>query len=123
MTDVETEKIRREIDRHEHRCPAHIIATSVQGSVEDLKREFREHRQSMETVRDGFRDGAIKFNSIEERNAAQDERLDRCEAFVGEVQSFLRRIAMRIIIALVLAAAASVGAGHGVIAIIKAIGD
>lgn len=122
MTDVDTEKIRREINAHARQCPAHTTAVQVRAAMDNLREEFRDHRQSMEDVKDTFRDGAIEFAKLKAQDSSHEERLAKVEAFVDEARAFFQRIAMRIIIALVLAAAASVGAGQGVIAIIKALG-
>lgn len=123
MPTTDTEKIERKIAEHARQCPAHATAVQVRAAVDDLREDFRGHRQSMEEVKDTFRDGAIEFARLKARDSSHEERLAKVEAFVDETRSFFQRIAMRIIIALVLSAAAAVGAGHGITAIISAIGD
>lgn len=117
------------VREHHRNCPgvrsaekAERSASHAEVVVTRLERAFDSHAREMETVKDAFRDGDVRFVRVETSIEDHDSRIQQNEVFREEIQKGLRSLAIKIIISLLLAGTVAAGAGKGITALISALG-
>lgn len=127
-----TEKILRHaraaVREHQRHCPGVLSAEKAERSaahseavVTRLEKAFDRHREQMETVKDAFRDGDVRFVRLESTDEDHEGRIAQNEAFREEIQKGLRAFAIKVIVALLMAGVVAAGAGKGITAILNAL--